>query len=115
MTKDSIDVYYLSLDPELEDDKLITVRATATNVADPSRHVAATLSPARAYDLLEFSYGGEQEVVLFQFEQLEAGQRVAAMSTGDDCCKFTMNELIAFGFDANRLEAVHEALTRSAA
>lgn len=115
MTKDSIDVYYLSLDPELEDEKLTCVRATATNVADPSRHVSSSLSPARAYDLLEFAYGGEQEVVLYQFEQLESGQKVASMSAGDDCCKFTVNELIAFGFDANRLEAVHEALTRFAA
>lgn len=115
MTKDSIDVYHLALDPEMEDEKLVSVRAMATNVADPSRQVSASLSPARAYDLLEFAFGGEQEPVLFQFEQLEAGQRLAIMSTGEDCCKFTVNELIAFGFDANRLLAVHEALVRFAA
>lgn len=115
MTKDSIDVYYLALDPEMEDEKMVVVHATATNVADPSRKVSASISPAKAYDLLEFAFGGEQEAVLFQFEQLEAGQRLDVMSTGDDCCKFTVNELIAFGFDANRLQAVHEALSRSAA
>lgn len=115
MATTSIDVYHLSLDPELEDEKLITVHATATNIADSSRKVSTSLSPAKTYDLLEFAYGGEQELVLLHFEQLESGQPLAFMATGEDCCKFTVQELIGFGFDPNRLQAVHEALSRPAA
>jgi hypothetical protein len=111
----SIDLYHLSLEPEMEDEKLVSVHATATNVSDSSRKVTATLNPAKAYDLLEFAYGGEQEITLLQFEQLESGQPLAFMATGEDCCKFSVEELIGFGFDANRLQAVHEALSRSVA
>jgi hypothetical protein len=115
MTIASIDLYHVSLDPSLENEKLVVVNATATNVVDASCKVTASLSPARAYDLLEFAYEGEQGLVLFQFEQLESGQPLAVMATGEDCCKFTMQELMAFGFDADRLHAIHEDLNRSAA
>jgi hypothetical protein len=110
-----IDVYYVSLDPKLENEKLAKVNATATNVADASHKVTAILSPAAAYDLLEFAYEGEQGLVLHQFEQLEAGQPLAVMSTGEDCCKFSTSDLMVFGFDAKRLRTIRKTLKRSAA
>jgi hypothetical protein len=111
----SIDVYYVSLEPKLEYEKLAMVNATATNVADASYTVSATLSPAAAYDLLEFAYEGEQGLVLRQFEQLESGQSLAVMSTGEDCCKFSTSDLIVFGFEAKRLRTIRKTLRRSAA
>jgi hypothetical protein len=110
-----IDVYYVSLDPKLEYDKLAMVNATATNVADASYTLTAILSPAAAYDLLEFAYEGEQGLVLRQFEQLESGQSLAVMSTGEDRCKFSTSDLIVFGFDAKSLRTIRKTLRRSAA
>jgi hypothetical protein len=110
-----IDVYYVSLDPKLEYERLAMVNATATNVADASCTVTATLSPAAAYDLLEFAYEAEQGLVLHQFEQLEAGQSLTVMSTDEDRCKFTTSDLIVFGFDAKRLRTIRKTLRRSAA
>lgn len=109
------DMYHLSLEPHIVDEKLEAVLATATNVADASRRISTRLSPARAYDLIEYAIPEEQETVLMLFEQLETGQSLSILSNGEECCTFTPEELLPYGFDPQRLREIRDELSGFAA
>ena len=99
----AVDTYTLVLESTINLAGVAAVEVTATNIGN-GKAVEAILSTEQVLALLNYSYGGEREIIDSYMDQILSHRPVLLTATAKDRLLLAKRELVNYGFDRANFE-----------